>query len=108
MSFCYRIYGDSLAKLEVIIFFAVLRLLKSIDYMFKKDIDDNRAIGDFGADEILKSVLDNKLVRVLTHCNTGSLATTGYGTALGIVRSLHSRKKLGNFLFYFIYYVLSL
>jgi len=26
---------------------------------------------------------------VLTHCNTGSLATSGHGTALGIIRSLH-------------------
>ena len=27
-------------------------------------------------------------VRVLTHCNTGGLATGGYGTALGVVRAL--------------------
>ncbi|RNA21672.1 S-methyl-5-thioribose-1-phosphate isomerase, partial [Brachionus plicatilis] len=25
---------------------------------------------------------------ILTHCNTGSLATGGYGTALGVIRSL--------------------
>ncbi|XP_057330976.1 methylthioribose-1-phosphate isomerase [Microplitis mediator] len=85
-----KLYEDDGVSVQTMI----AELLKSIDYMFKKDIDDNRAIGDFGADEILKNVLDNKLVRVLTHCNTGSLATTGYGTALGIVRSLHSRKKL--------------
>jgi methylthioribose-1-phosphate isomerase len=28
-------------------------------------------------------------VSILTHCNTGSLATGGYGTALGVIRSLH-------------------
>ncbi len=33
-------------------------------------------------------------VSVLTHCNTGSLATAGYGTALGVIRSLHSKGKL--------------
>lgn len=27
----------------------------------------------------------------MTHCNTGSLATAGYGTALGVIRSLHVR-----------------
>ena len=34
-----------------------------------------------------------KLV-VLTHCNTGSLATAGYGTALGAIRALHSLGRL--------------
>lgn len=33
-------------------------------------------------------------VRVLTHCNTGSLATAGYGTALGVVRSLFKAGRL--------------
>lgn len=28
---------------------------------------------------------------MLTHCNTGSLATGGYGTALGVIRALHER-----------------
>lgn len=31
---------------------------------------------------------------VLTHCNTGALATAGYGTALGVIRSLHSLGRL--------------
>ncbi len=35
-----------------------------------------------------------KKISVLTHCNTGSLATSGHGTALGIIRSLHSRDLL--------------
>ena len=33
-------------------------------------------------------------VRVLTHCNTGSLATAAYGTALGVMRALHEQEKL--------------
>lgn len=33
-------------------------------------------------------------VRVLTHCNTGSLATAGYGTALGVVRALAEAGRL--------------
>ncbi len=33
-------------------------------------------------------------VSVLTHCNTGSLATGGFGTALGVVRALHARGAL--------------
>ncbi len=32
--------------------------------------------------------------RILTHCNAGALATAGYGTALGIVRSAHAQGKV--------------
>lgn len=35
-------------------------------------------------------------VRMLTHCNTGSLATAAYGTALGVVRSLHESGNLAH------------
>ena len=30
----------------------------------------------------------------MTHCNTGSLATGGYGTALGVIRALHDMGRL--------------
>lgn len=63
--------------------------------MLAKDISDNKAIGDHGAKEILLQYPPNRMVRVLTHCNTGSLATAGYGTALGVIRSLHQLKRLG-------------
>ncbi|KAI8343822.1 S-methyl-5-thioribose-1-phosphate isomerase [Blakeslea trispora] len=33
-------------------------------------------------------------ISVLTHCNTGSLATAGWGTALGIIRDLHKNGNL--------------
>ena len=38
----------------------------------------------------------NRPINILTHCNTGSLATAGYGTALGIIRSLHARGLVKN------------
>ncbi|KAH3695742.1 hypothetical protein DPMN_083200 [Dreissena polymorpha] len=53
--------------------------------MFEDDIATNKAIGQYGAECILLRIGqsgDNQ-VRILTHCNTGSLATAGYGTALG-------------------------
>jgi len=49
--------------------------------MLDKDIADNKAIGRHGAEAIL--VKTGGPAAVLTHCNTGSLATAGYGTALG-------------------------
>lgn len=56
---------------------------------------DNESIGEHGAREILSRYPGDALVRILTHCNTGSLATAGFGTALGVIRSLHALKRLG-------------
>lgn len=38
--------------------------------------------------------LFNKPVSVLTHCNSGALATTGIGTALGIIFELHKKNLI--------------
>lgn len=46
-----------------------------------EDIEINKKIGDFGAQIVPKGA------SILTHCNAGALATVGYGTALGVVRS---------------------
>ena len=45
------------------------------------------AMGLYGA----KLLFDGDLV--MTHCNAGALATTAYGTALGIIRGKRSRKN---------------
>jgi methylthioribose-1-phosphate isomerase len=50
-----------------------------------EDVEINRRIGEHGA------ALFAPGCRVLTHCNTGSLATAGYGTALGIIQSAWRR-----------------
>ncbi|XP_035742350.1 methylthioribose-1-phosphate isomerase-like [Vespa mandarinia] len=70
------------------------QFLHTIDSMLQRDIADNKAIGNYGALEILKNVNEDSSVRILTHCNTGSLATAGYGTALGVIRSLQARNVL--------------
>lgn len=68
--------------------------------MLEKDIADNKAIGQAGCNLILSSLSTNgtgdNSVRVLTHCNTGSLATASYGTALGVIRALYTARRLGN------------
>lgn len=60
------------------------------------DRQTNRRIGDYGAEHILQQAgkSNRSKVNVLTHCNTGSLATAGYGTALGVIRSLHQQAVL--------------
>ncbi|KAL4648565.1 methylthioribose-1-phosphate isomerase [Arapaima gigas] len=64
-----------------------------IEEMLERDVSDNKKIGNYGAQHILSGVPRDS-VTILTHCNTGSLATAGYGTALGVVRSLHALGRL--------------
>jgi len=71
------------------------KLLTFLEKMLTNDVADNKAIGDFGAKWITVNANKGK-VEVLTHCNTGSLATAGYGTALGIIRSLHHNGTLSS------------
>src|SRR3990172_4853326 len=52
-----------------------------------EDVHANRAIGRHGA------ALIRPGERILTHCNTGSLATVDYGTAFGIIRAAHDQGK---------------
>ncbi|HYD56302.1 MAG TPA: S-methyl-5-thioribose-1-phosphate isomerase [Burkholderiales bacterium] len=49
--------------------------------IFAEDLAGNQAIGTHGA----RLIPDKS--RVMTHCNAGALATAGYGTALGVIRS---------------------
>lgn len=65
--------------------------------MLEDDIAANRAIGSAGIKAIDAAMPAPKaVVNVLTHCNTGSLATAQYGTALGIIRALHEAGRLGH------------
>ncbi len=53
----------------------------------------NRELSRRGADWLLARI-DRPRLRVLTHCNSGSLATSAWGTALGVVRELRARDRL--------------
>ncbi|XP_075715278.1 methylthioribose-1-phosphate isomerase isoform X1 [Rhinoderma darwinii] len=64
--------------------------------LLEKDVKDNRMIGDLGAQHILQTTDAPGGAVIMTHCNTGSLATAGYGTALGVVRSLHAMGHLSH------------
>ena len=52
-----------------------------------EDIEINKKIGDYGAEVVPQGAT------ILTHCNAGALATVGYGTALGVVRSAFAKDK---------------
>ena len=76
------------------LFWALERMRRAKDLgaeakaIYDEDLAANRAMGKLGADLIPERA------RVMTHCNAGALATAGYGTALGVIRS--SRKKITN------------
>jgi len=63
------------------------KLLAEAQAMYEEDIAACKAMGAYGAD------LMPDAGGVLTHCNAGALATCGYGTALGVIRSAVARGK---------------
>ncbi len=62
-------------------------LFKEAERIDLEDYHANKAIGGYG------QVLLPDKCRILTHCNTGALATSGWGTALGVIRSAFESGK---------------
>jgi len=105
--------GDAVGKLKIVAKKAALQptataksvaqaYISAAAQMLVDDVSDNRAIGEHGARWIQDNTAagrrriqdKSQALKVLTHCNTGSLATAGYGTALGVIRSLRSADML--------------
>lgn len=67
-----------------------------IDYsvkLYEDDLSNNFKIGENGVNYIIKTLKEERFsgpFSIMTICNTGSLATSGHGTALGIIRSAYS------------------
>lgn len=70
--------------------------ISTAEAILAKDLDTNLAIGEHGATWLagIHGASPAKQISVLTHCNTGSLATSGHGTALGIIRTLRAKGLL--------------
>ena len=63
-------------------------LLAEAQSIHAQDRADNQRMGEFGA------ALIEGPTAVITHCNTGGLATGGWGTALGVIRTAHGQGKI--------------
>ncbi|MDB5987266.1 MAG: mtnA [Nevskia sp.] len=63
-------------------------LEKEARRIHQEDLSQNLRMAELGA------ALLPQGARVLTHCNTGALATGGHGTALGVIRTAHAQGKL--------------
>lgn len=66
----------------------IANLTQTAQQIHQDDLTANLAMGEHGADVL------GEAKAVLTHCNAGALATGGYGTALGVIRSTHRRGHL--------------
>ncbi|MCS6870807.1 MAG: S-methyl-5-thioribose-1-phosphate isomerase [Anaerolineae bacterium] len=62
-------------------------LLAHAQKIADEDVLINKRIGEHGA------ALVPEQATIIHHCNTGSLATVGWGTALGVIRSAHAQGK---------------
>lgn len=69
---------------------AAEQLAQAAVTIHEEDLAANLAM----ADHALAHMNPDGPVSVLTHCNTGALATGGYGTALGVIRRLHEENLL--------------
>ncbi len=61
------------------------KLIQNAIVMENEDIEINKKMGDYGSEIVPKGAT------ILTHCNAGALATVGYGTALGVIRSAFAK-----------------
>lgn len=75
---------------------------------FESDLNINKQLSSYAANFLVNratrtsvtppstpgSMAPTRKLSVLTHCNTGSLATAGYGTALGVIRALNEKGLL--------------
>ena len=80
MADCLKANGSTPEAIDV--------LIREAQAIHEEDVEMNRTLGDFGAAVVPAHA------RILTHCNAGSLATGGYGTALGVVRSAFNQGKV--------------
>lgn len=79
-----RIWTDESLAPEMVVQAMEVRALE----IYEEDLASCRAIGEYGAD-----LIQGERPVILTHCNAGALATAGYGTALGVIRSAYARNQ---------------
>jgi len=73
----------------------VTTFVEGAEAMLENDLNANKTMGAYGKEAMLaKAPGGATKLKVVTICNTGSLATAGWGTALGVVRSLHETDNL--------------
>ncbi len=67
------------------------QLYQMTDFLMDVELNNSQKMGQHGANLIYSG---QRELRILTHCNTGSLATYGDGTALSVIRALAKKTKV--------------
>jgi len=67
----------------------VFAIYEYLDSLFHYEYDSSKAMAQNGFDYIPK-----EYTRFLTHCNTGALATYGFGTALGVIGRIAEERQI--------------
>jgi len=67
----------------------VYEIYEYLDSLFHYEYDSSKAMAENGLNYIPK-----EFTRFLTHCNTGSLATYGFGTALGVINRIAEEREI--------------
>jgi len=78
----------ALTRMRQLVSKAPESLLREAAAIHQEDLAQNLKMGELGA------ALLPVGAKVITHCNTGALATAGHGTALGVIRSAHAAGKI--------------
>ncbi|KAF2304123.1 hypothetical protein GH714_027422 [Hevea brasiliensis] len=71
-----------------------LAYIEAAEIMLEDDVASNKVISSHGAIFIQNQLKNSDRLSILTHCNTGSLATAGYGTALRVILARHTEGVL--------------
>lgn len=69
-------------------------MIEYAEGLMRSDVQENESIGQHGSLYIQTLYPNTEKLRVLTHCNTGALATMRYGTALGVIRFLNQKNAV--------------
>ncbi|MES2661993.1 MAG: S-methyl-5-thioribose-1-phosphate isomerase [Pseudomonadota bacterium] len=69
-------------------------LIEEASNIHREDLEANHRMADLGLEIMLKHRQEDLPLRLMTHCNTGALATGGLGTALGVIRRCHQANCL--------------
>lgn len=86
---CHQLYNcAATCSLDISFDILIARMEDLALKIYNDDIKCNKLIGKYGAEIVPESAT------LITHCNAGALATCGWGTALGVIRSAHLAKKV--------------
>ncbi|MGL5206054.1 MAG: S-methyl-5-thioribose-1-phosphate isomerase [Acidaminococcaceae bacterium] len=84
-----KIWLKAFSNKDVLSLNEISRLIESTaNIIYHNDIEQNKKIGLYGASLLPKNA------NVITHCDAGSLATCGWGTALGVIRQAYLDGKI--------------